>query len=164
MRLVRLMDKKEKKDNKLQNIRIMMTEKTKNIRYKTLYCLGFVIFIAGIIIWIITLCSDLIPRKDLAWAFVTLGGAIGLIGESLGPITNEESANGPGCFIFSKICFLLLFPLAWLNRIEHFTALDVTLLVIAAILIIVAAVLTFRKARQIRALAQQEDEDEKKQE
>lgn len=141
----------------------MMTEKTKNILHKTLYCLGFAMLIAGIIMWIISICSDLIPHESLAWAFVTLGGAIGLIGASLGPITDEESANGPGCFLFSKICFLLFFPLAWLNSIEHFTTLDVTLLVIAAILIIVAAVLTFRKARQIRALAQ-DDEDEKKQE
>ena len=141
----------------------MMTEKTKNILHKTLYGLGFAIFIAGMIIWFISLCSDLIPYEGLDWAIVTLGMAIGLIGESLGPITDEESAKGPGCFLFSKLCLLIIFPLAWLNDTEHFTALSVTFMVIAAILIIVAVVLIYKKSRQIKALAH-EDENEKNQE
>lgn len=141
----------------------MMTEKTKDILFKTLLSLGVVLLFCAFICVLISDFSDALPKSDLYFTTMLLGWGIAWIGNYFQPITAKESENGPGCFLTLNILLFFLLPIGWIHNIEHFTTPVVIMLAISAVLYIVAAVLIYKKSRQIKVLAR-EDKNEKKQE
>ena len=140
-----------------------MTEKTKDILFKTLVSLGVILLVGAFICILISDWSDVLPKNDLYFTTMLLGWSIAWIGQYFYPISAKELENGPGCFLALNITLFFLLPIGWIHNIEHFTTPVVIMLAISAVLYIVAAVLIYKKSRQIKALAR-EGENEKKQE
>ncbi len=140
-----------------------MTEKTKDILFKSLLSLGMVLLVGAFICVLISDWSDVLPKNDLYFTTMLLGWGIAWIGNYFQPITAKELENGPGCFLILNITLFFILPIGWIHDIEHFTTPVVIMLAISAVLFIVAAVLMYKKSRQIKALAL-EDENEKNQE
>ena len=141
----------------------MMTEKTKDILFKTLVSLGVVLLVGAFICVLISDWSDVLPKNDLYFTTMLLGWSIAWIGQYFYPISAKELENGPGCFLALNLILFFLLPIGWIHNIENFTTPVVIMLSISAVLYIVAAVLMYKKSRQIKALAR-EGENEKNQE
>lgn len=141
----------------------MMTEETKKTLYRTLLIIGLVLLFGAFICVMISDGSDVLPKNDLYWTTMFLGWAIAWIGNYFQPISEKELENGPGCFLTLNIMLFVILPIGWIHNIEHFTTPVVIMLAICAVLYIVAAVLIYKKSRQIKALAR-EGENEKNQE
>lgn len=140
----------------------MMTEKTKDILFKSLLSLGMVLLVGAFICVLISDWSDVLPKNDLYFTTMLLGWGIAWIGNYFQPISVKELENGPGCFLIINITLFFILSIGWIHNIEHFTTPVVIMLAISAVLFIVATVLMYKRSRQIKALAL-EDENEKNQ-
>ncbi len=141
----------------------MMTEKTKDILFKTLVSLGVVLLVGTFICVLISDWSDVLPKNDLYFTTMILGWSIAWIGNYFQPISEKELENGPGCFLTLNIMLLVIIPIGWIHNIEHFTTPVVIMLAICAVLYIVDFFLFYKKYQQFKALTS-EEENEKKQE
>ena len=139
----------------------MMTDKTKKTLYWTISGIGFLVFVVCMACYIITDWSDVLPKSDWYHTIGILAWPICWLGVYFEPI-NEKQLENRGCLFVSYIFLILLMPLGWWFRIEHFTAPIIAALVIAGLLTILDIILFYKKSKLLKALAGEQEEEKEK--
>ena len=135
-----------------------MTDKTKTTLSLILGVIGLTLLFGGLI-------CDILTSKGLLndWANVAMivGWPIITFAEYFRPLTSKKDMEQEGCSLFFLLAGMISLSIPNVFQIEHFTTPIIIILIIAAILLIPACLMSYMKWRRVRKQLEEGDDEKK---